>query len=96
MARRDRRVAAGRRGEEEEEETAGGMDGSRRRARARRNRARARSWLVDASAGVFFVFRTHSSVRTERPLTSGERTMSVFIISGCTYSVNARCNTTTM
>jgi hypothetical protein len=29
-------------------------------------RARARSWLVDASAGVFFVFRTHSSVRTER------------------------------
>jgi|MDSW01.1.fsa_nt_gb hypothetical protein len=65
MARRDRRVAAGRRGEEEEE-TAGGMDGSRRRARARRNRARARSWLVDASAGVFFVFRTHSSVRTER------------------------------
>ena len=65
MARRDRRVAAGRRGEEEEE-TAGGMDGSRRRARARRNRARARSWLVAASAGVFFVFRTHSSVRTER------------------------------
>lgn len=95
MARRDRRVAAGRRGEEEEE-TAGGMDGSRRRARARRNRARARSWLVDASAGVFFVFRTHSSNRTERTLTSGERTMSVFIISGCTYSVIARCNTTTM
>ena len=88
MARRDRRVAAGRRGEEEEE-TAGGVDGSRRRARAR-------SWLVDASAGVFFVFRTHSSNRTERTLTSGERTMSVFIISGCTYSVIARCNTTTM